>query len=118
MFVRVVRMLLIGLLLLLAGGAVAFAALGGGDGTDEPPVVAGPQAGREEGVLTDVSDQRLVLQPKAGGERQSFGLRPIDKARLDLFHLLEHSREKWPVILHWEVEDGKRYATRVDDAPL
>jgi hypothetical protein len=116
MFGAVVRTVSIVVLLVLAGGAVAFAALGGEDGPEAPPVLSGPAAGQVEGVLIGVEEERLTLRPADGTPEQTFGLRPIDRSRIDLFHLLEHVREKWAVRVTWETEDGRRYAARVEDA--
>jgi hypothetical protein len=79
---------------------------------DEVAVVRGSSPG----VLTEVSDSRLTLAPENGGEEQTFAIRQVERAQLDLFHLEEHVREEWPVNVLWEDVDGTRYAVRVDDA--
>jgi hypothetical protein len=103
-------------LLLLAAGAVGFAVSRGDDAPSAPPAPSGPTAGIAAGVLVKVEEDRLTLAPTGGGPHEVFGLRPIDRGRIDLFHLLEHVRQKWPVRITWEAVDGARYAAQVDDA--
>ena len=73
-------------------------------------------AGQQRGVLTSVSDQRLVLQPEAGGKPQTYAIRPEDRVRLDLFHLQQHAADALPSIVFYDQVGKTRYATRVDDA--
>lgn len=108
-------------LLLLAAGAVAYASMTGGEGSGSSArtttaAPAGPDAGTALGVLTEITQDHLTVRPRGGGAPVVFGLRPIDRGRIDLFHLGEHMRLKWPVRIFWEREDGKRYAARVEDA--
>jgi len=94
--------------LLAVVGIVLLAGGGGGSGERE--------TGRMEGVLTEVSEARLVLQPARGGEPETFTVRPQDRRNLDLFHLEQHAADSLPSIVHFERVDGERYAVRVDDA--
>ena len=95
--------------LLAIVGAVLLA--GGGDGASER------SSGRMQGVLTEVTDARLVLQPSGGGSPQEFAIRPEDRPRLDLFHLQQHAADALPSIVHFERVGDTRFAVRVDDAP-
>jgi hypothetical protein len=79
---------------------------------DEVTVVRGSTPG----LLTKVEDARLTLAPEDGSDAQRFGIRQVDRPRLDLFHLEEHVREEWPLIVFWEDVGGTRFAVRVDDA--
>ena len=94
---------------LLAIVGVVVLAGGGGSGDQA--------SGRVRGVLTEVSDTRLVLQPDGGGATQEFVVRPQDRQRLDIFHLEQHAADQLPSIVHYERDGNTRYATRVDDAP-
>jgi hypothetical protein len=93
---------------LLAIVAVVLVASGGGSERS---------TGQVRGVLTEVSESRLVLQPAAGGEPQEFAIRPEDRRRLDLFHLEQHAADALPSIVHYEQVGDARFAVRVDDAP-
>lgn len=90
----------------------------GGDG--DAPSDAGATVtfvrGSSSGVLTQVSDTRLELLPDDGSTLLEFAIRQTDRPRLDLFHLEEHVREEWPVIVYWEDDGGTKFATQVDDA--
>ncbi|HEV2999854.1 MAG TPA: hypothetical protein VGW75_03855 [Solirubrobacteraceae bacterium] len=91
---------------------VAVVLLAGGGGGASPVSL-----GQVQGVLTEVTSDRLVLQPADGGAPQEFSIRPHDQRRIDLFHLRQHAADALPSIVHYEEADGTRYAVRVDDAP-
>ena len=110
----VLRMAAILALLLAASGAVAFALSRGEE--SRPSAASGPAAGTANGVLVEVEQERITLAPEGGGPNEVYALRPIDRGRIDLFHLLDHVRRRWPVRVTWEQVDGTRYAVRVDDA--
>jgi hypothetical protein len=74
--------------------------------------------GQEQGVLTEVTETRLVLQPPAGGKPVAFTVRPQDREQLDLFHLETHASDQLPSIVFYEQIGDERFATRVDDAPV
>ena len=101
---------LVGLIVALLA-VVGVVLLAGGGGSGEPAT------GQVRGVLTEVSETELVLQPEGGGSAQRFVVRPQDRQRLDLFHLEQHAADKLPSIVHYERDGDTRYATRVDDAP-
>jgi hypothetical protein len=84
--------------------------LAGGGGSSEGG------RGQMRGVLTDVSDTRIVLRTDRG-DTQDFTVRPQDRRNLDLFHLQQHAADALPSIVHYERDGNTRYATRVDDAP-
>ncbi|HEX8123445.1 MAG TPA: hypothetical protein VF549_19495 [Solirubrobacteraceae bacterium] len=96
---------------LLAIVAVVLLAGGGGGGTER-------STGQEQGVLTQVTETTLVLEPTGGGEPVTFTIRPQDRQRLDLFHLQTHAADALPSIVFYEQVGRQRYATRVDDAPV
>ena len=98
------------LLALLAVVGVVLLASGGEGGSERT-------SGRVQGVLTEVTDARLVLQPAAGGSTQEFAIRPEDRRKLDLFHLQQHASDALPSIVHFEQVGDTRFAVRVDDAP-
>jgi hypothetical protein len=85
---------------------------GGGGGASER------STGQEEGILVQVTDTTLVLQPPGEGQPVTFAIRPEDRQRLDLFHLQTHAADQLPSIVYYEQEGRQRYATRVDDAPI
>ena len=95
---------------LLAVVAVVVLA-GGGGGPSEG------STGRVQGVLTEVTEGRLVLQPSEGGDPQEFAVRPEDVRALDLTHLQQHAADALPSIVHFEKVGDTRFAVRVDDAP-
>ena len=101
---------LVGLIVALLA-IVGVVLLAGGGGSGERAT------GQVRGVLTEVSDTRLVLEPDSGGGSQEFIIRPEDRPRLDIFHLEEHAADQLPSIVHYERDGNRRYATRVDDAP-
>jgi hypothetical protein len=90
---------------------VAIVVLAGDGGSSER------SRGQIQGVLIEVSQSRLVLEPTAGGSRQTFSVRPEDAERLDFFHLQQHAEDSLQSIVHYDEVDGTRFATRVDDAP-
>jgi hypothetical protein len=94
------------LVLLAIVGAVLLA--GGGGGSER-------STGQARGVLTEVSQTRLVLQPDAGAV-QEYTVRPEDVRNLDISHLEQHAADQLPSIVHYEQVGDERYATRVDDA--
>ncbi|HEX8207741.1 MAG TPA: hypothetical protein VF587_16875 [Solirubrobacteraceae bacterium] len=100
---------LIAVLLLIVG--VVLLAGGGGDDAGKA------SSGQVVGVLTEVSQARIVVQPTAGGEPEAFEVRPQDAQQMDFFHLEQHASDALPSIVHYDEVGGKRYATRVDDAP-
>ena len=99
---------LIAVLLIVVG--VVLLAGGGGDDAKR-------STGQMTGVLSEVSQSRLVLQPNGGGGPQSFSVRPEDAKKLDFFHLEQHASDALPSIVFYEQEGGTRFATRVEDAP-
>ena len=104
-------------LLLAASGAVAYALSRGEDTAPaRTAATATTSSGTSKGVLTKVDDQMIMLSPEGGGAVETYALRPIDRGRIDLFHLVDHVKRKWPVRVVWEEVDGTRYAARVDDA--
>jgi hypothetical protein len=90
---------------------VAVVVIAGGGGS------SAPATGKMDGVLTEVSQAKLVLQPLAGGEPQEFAVRPEDSQRLDLFHLEQHAADALPSIVYFERVDDTRFAVRVEDGP-
>ena len=94
---------------LLAVVGVVLLASGGGGGGERT-------TGQMHGILTEVSESRLVLQPSSGGDPEEFTVRPQDRRNLDLFHLEQHSADALPSIVHYEQQGGERFALRVDDA--
>jgi hypothetical protein len=95
-----VLLLIVGIVLLTSGG-----------GSSER------STGQMQGVLTEVSRTRLVLQPNNGGGPQEFDVRPEDAQRLDFFHLDQHASDALPSIVYYEQVGDTRFATRVEDAP-
>ena len=95
------------LVLLAIVGVVVLA--GGNSGSER-------STGRVQGLLTEVSQTRLVLQP-ASGEPQEFSIRPQDVRNLDITHLELHAADQLQSIVHYEEVGDERYAVRVDDAP-
>jgi hypothetical protein len=85
--------------------------LAGGGGASER------STGQAQGVLTEVSQSKLVLQPTEGGAPQVFAVRPEDAQRLDFFHLEQHAADALQSIVYYERVDDTRFATRVEDAP-
>lgn len=71
--------------------------------------------GTMDGVLTEVSEQELVLRRQDGGGEQRFVVRPVDARQLDLFHLETHSRNQLPSRVFFESEGDALYAVRVED---
>ena len=98
---------LIAVLLIVVGIVL----LAGGGGSSER------STGRMQGVLTQVSQAKLVLQPTTGGGPQEFAVRPEDARRLDFFHLEQHAADALQSIVFYERIDDTRFATRVEDAP-
>lgn len=94
--------------LLVVVGIVLLAGGGGGSGERT--------TGQQRGVLTSVSDTRLVLQPDGGGTPVQYVVRPQDRRLLDLTHLQEHAADALPSIVHYEQVGDERFAVRVDDA--
>ena len=94
---------------LLAVVAVVLLA-SGGDSTER-------SSGRMDGVLTEVTETRLVLRPSTGGESQEFAVRQEDAQRLDFVHLQTHAADALPSIVYYDQVGDTRYATRVDDGP-
>lgn len=94
--------------LLAVVGVVLLAS--GGDGGGKR------STGQMHGVLTEVGETRLVLQPSTGGDAEEFTVRPQDRRNLDLFHLEQHAADALPSIVHYEQEGDERFAVRVDDA--
>jgi hypothetical protein len=89
---------------------VGIVLLAGGGGSEERTT------GQQRGVLTSVSDTRLVLQPDGGGTPVQYVVRPEDRRLLDLTHLQQHAADQLPSIVHYEQAGDDRYAVRVDDA--
>lgn len=98
---------LIAVLLIVVGIVL----LAGGGGS------SGRATGQVQGVLTEVSQSKLVLQPSSGGGPQEFAIRPEDAQRLDFFHLEQHAADALQSIVYFERVDDTRFATRVEDAP-
>jgi hypothetical protein len=96
--------------LLVVTGIVLLATRGGSDGGSSQRVAT------VTGVLTEVGESRLVLQPDDGGAPLTFQVRPEDARRLDLFHLRQHSSQQLSTIVTYERQGGTLYATRADDA--
>lgn len=90
---------------------VGIVLLAGGGGSSER------STGQVQGVLTEVSQSKLVLQPTSGGGPQEFAIRPEDAQRLDFFHLEQHAADALQSIVYFERVDDTRFATRVEDAP-
>jgi hypothetical protein len=90
---------------------VGIVLLAGGGGSSQR------STGQVQGVLTEVSQSKLVLQPSSGGGPQVFAIRPEDAQRLDFFHLEQHAADALQSIVYFERVDDTRYATRVEDAP-
>ncbi len=101
--VVVVLLAVTGVLLLFTGGS------DGGSGAAADPSV--------DGTLTAVTEQQLTLRPTDGGQPQRFSIRPIDVRQLDIAHLQTHMSQGLPSRVFYVVEDGLRYAVRVDDLP-
>ena len=97
------------ILVLLAVVAVVLLASGGSSSE--------PTTGQMDGVLTEVSQAKLVLQPSSGGGPETFSIRPEDVHRLDIFHLEQHAADSLPSIVFYEEVGGTKFATRVDDGP-
>lgn len=90
---------------------VGIVLLAGGGGSSQR------STGQVQGVLTEVSQSKLVLQPTSGGGPQEFAIRPEDAPRLDFFHLEQHAADALQSIVYFERVDDTRFATRVEDAP-
>ena len=108
---------LIGLLvaLLVVAGAIMLATQGGSDASDGG---RDGEAEQVDGVVTQVSSERLVLQPTTGGAPMTFSIRAVDLPKFDVFHLEQHAADGLPTRVTY-IEDGEqRYALRADDAPL
>ena len=106
----VVRLVALVVVLLVVSGAIAlFASGGGADGSGE-------ERGEVTGVITTVTQDRLVLRPLDGTEEQTFAIRGVDARRLDLFHLRQHSAQNLPTRVVWFEDGGTRYALEAVDA--
>ena len=103
-------LLRLGGLILALLAIVGVVLLAGGGDADER------RTGRAQGVLTEVSQTRLVLQP-AAGPPQTYTVRPEDVRNLDIAHLEQHAADALPSIVHYERQGDERFAVRVDDAP-
>ena len=98
--------------LLLLTGIVVLATAGGSDG-------GGPVTTKTaEGLLTEVSEQRLVLAPSDGSAQMTFEVRAQDARSIDFFHLEQHSADQLLSVVTYEQDGNRRYAVRVDDAPV
>src|SRR4051794_30690429 len=98
--------------LLVVSGAIALASGGGGGGAKG----SGPNRGEVTGVITTVTQDRLVVKPLDGSAEQTFAIRGIDVRRLDLFHLQQHSAASLPTKVVWLRDGGTRYAISAADA--
>ena len=90
---------------------VAVVLVAGGGGSSER------SSGQMQGVLTEVSQVKLVLQPSSGSGPREFQVRPEDAQRLDFFHLEQHAADALPSIVYYEQVGDTRFVTRVEDAP-
>ena len=100
---------------LLAFTGVIMLVAGGGSGG--PGGAAGPRTqATADGRLTEVSAERLVLQPTDGSAPMTFAMRPEVARTIDLFHLQLHSRDQLPSRVYYETDGKSMYALRVDDA--
>lgn len=98
------------LVALLAVTGVLLLVTGGGGGSSSLP------AATMEGVLKDVTRDRLVLQPSDGSPATTFEVRPEDARRLDLFHLQQHSSQGLSTIVTYERKNAKLFAVAARDA--
>jgi len=106
----VVAILLLSVVVLVA----AFA--GGGGDTDPRGRTDGEALAMAEGVLTQVAQDALVLQPFAqGAPPLRFAVRPGDVAVLDLPHLRQHVQDGTPVRLYYERSGGTTVAKGYED---
>ena len=101
---------LVGLIAVLLA-VVAVVLLAGGGGSSER------SSGQMQGVLTEVSQAKLVLQPSSGSGPQEFQVRPEDAQRLDFFHLEQHAADALQSIVYYDQVGDTRFVTRVEDAP-
>lgn len=105
-----VRLTLLIVVLLAVSGLIGLASTGSDDGG------GGPSRGETLGVITTVTQDRLVLDPADGGPAQTFAIRDVDARRLDLFHLRQHSAQRLPTRVLWLDDRGTRYAVDAIDA--
>jgi hypothetical protein len=98
--------------LLLIAGAIMLITGGGSDSKAGGPVTQAQAVG----VLTEVSAERLVLQPSDGSAPIQFTIRPQDARTIDLFHLQQHSQDQLQSIVFYETDREQKYVLRVDDA--
>jgi hypothetical protein len=107
-----IRLGLLIVVLLVVSGVIALASSGSG-GSDKG---TGPNRGEVTGVITTITEDRLVLKPIDGGAEETFAIRGVDVRRLDLFHLQQHSAQSLPTTVVWLRDGGTRYAISANDA--
>ena len=102
---------------LLLSVVVLVAVFAGGGGGGAAAQAGGAAAGeRMDGVLTQVTEDGLVLQPyAAGAQPQRFAVRPEDRPVLDLPHLRQHVDDGTPVRLFYERAGGGLVARGYQD---
>jgi hypothetical protein len=104
-------MLRLGGLIAMLLAVVGIVLLASGGGSTER------SSGQLQGVLTDVTQSRLVLKPTTGGQAEEFAVRPEDAQKLDFFHLETHAADALQSIVYYDQVGDTKYATRVEDAP-
>ena len=102
--------------LLVVAGAIILATGGGsGDSGSDDGRAGGAQ--QVDGLVLEVTSERLVLRPSAGGDPMEFTIRAVDQPSFDVFHLQQHAADGLPTRVTY-LEDGSvKYALRADDAP-
>jgi hypothetical protein len=99
--------------LLVAVGAILLAT-GGGSDSKEPAAAGGTQV---DGIVVDVSVERLVLRPSDGRADMEFAIRPIDRPSFDVFHLRQHAADGLLTRVTFLRDGQTLYALSAEDAP-
>ncbi len=103
-------------LLVLAGG-IMLLTQGGADDGDSGAAADGTQL-IVDGVVTEVTPEKLVLRPNDGTPLMTFLIRATERPSFDIFHLQEHAADGLSTRVTYVKQGERTYALRADDAPV